>query len=444
MKMREIMQLTDPRLVCTLFYSTNALSRAPDEQPEQLLVKRLTLQKDPNQSEINCSKGALNDAVSVVMESCIAHDTLMLRLSLALIEPNVFDFWQRLHEAWAMLRRDHLSGETIVQPWGLTRQFHASLVGRGSSSGLIDARQTLQALMDGSPSSTTPDTTPYGWLWIMNEGWEKLNNGHRFWARDLLLLTPEDRYTKVRSYFIQPFVSGLSRIELYLHKSKHHARQYEGISANLNRAMVTLQNEMAGHLGGLDFSKIYREPVELERISHYLMRFLGQKAAVEILLNSLRNNVIDFQEHLDLVKLDNPLYVMEKEKLARQIEQIESDLQNAQVIQDSTYALQDIQRAAEGSRFEHASYLLGVTAALLAGISLFNSFLDIWSLTLENSGWQLPASWLRILLSLLASVAVPLGAIYLVGRKKKHAAVMLLVSLVSVAAMVLSTILINL
>jgi hypothetical protein len=444
MKMREIMQLTDPCLVSTLFYSTNALSKTLAERPEQLLVRSLSLQKDPNQTGINCSQGALNDAVSVVMESCVAHDTLMLRLSLSLIEPNASDYWQRLHEAWAMLQHDHLSGASEVKPWGLTRLFHASLVGRGSSSGLIDAQQALQALLNETLTSIAPDPTSYGWLWLVKEGWDGLEGGHRFWKRDLLLLTPEDRSEKVRAYFIQNFVSGLSRIELYLHKSKHHARQYEGISANLNRAMMTLQNEMAGHLGGLDFSKIYREPVELERISQYLMRFLGQKAAVEITLNSLRNNLIDFQEHLDLVKLDNPLYELEKNKLARQIEQIESDLKNAQVIQDSTYALQDIQRAAEGSRFEHASYLLGVTAALLAGISLFNSFLDIWSLTLENSGWQLPASWLRILLSLIASVAIPLGAIYLVGRKKIHAVGMLLVSLLSVAAMVLSTILINL
>ena len=438
------MQLNNPYLMCTLFYSENALSKKPDERPDQLFAKRLMLQKEPDQTGVGCSQGVLNDEISVVMESCIAHDTLMLRLSLSLVEPLVLGFWQRLVEAWALFQHDHLSGGSSVQPWGLTRLFHVSVVGRGSSSGLIDQQHTLEVLLDVSPSANAPDTTPYGWFWMIKEDWGKLEDGHRFWGRDLLLLTPEDRSEKVKSYFIQPFASGLSRIELYLQKSKHHARQYEAISANLNRAMVTLQNEMTGHLGGLDFSKIYREPVELERISQYLMRFLAQKAAVEILLNSLRNNFIEFQEHLELVKLDNPLYELDKCKLERQIEQIESDLQNAQVIQDSTYALQDIQRAAEGSRFEHASYLLGVTAALLAGIGLFNSFLDIWSLALENSGWQLPASWLRILLSLLASIAIPLAAIYLVGRKKKHATVMILVSLVSVAVMVLSTILTNL
>ena len=438
------MQLTDPRLDCTLYYSTNALSKGPGEGPLQVVADKLALQNDPDQTGVNASQCVLNDAVSTVMESCVAHDTLMLRLSFSLLEPNALDFWPHLLKALATLQHDHLSGGSLVQPWGLTRLFYASLVGRGSSLGLIEAQQALQAVLDGSPTPTAPDTTPYGWLWLVKESWGEWDGGQRIWMRDLLLLTPEDRSEKVRSYFIQPFGSGLSRIELYLQKSKHHARQYEGISAHLNRAMVTLQNEMAGHLGGLDFSKIYREPVELERISQYLMRFLGQKAAVEILLNSLRNNFIDFQEHLDLVKLDNPLYEQEKRALARQIEQIESDLQNAQVIQDSTYALQDIQRAAEGSRFEHASYLLGVTAALLAGIGLFNSFLEIWSLALENSGLQLPAPWLRIVLSLLASVVIPLGAIYLVGRKKKQAIVMLLVSLLSVAAMVLSTILVNL
>ena len=104
---------------------------------------------------------------------------------------------------------------------------------------------------------------------------------------------------------------------------------------------------------------------------------------------------------------------------------------------------QDIQRSAESSRFERASYLLGGTAALLAGISLFNSLLDIWSLSLENSGWLLPASWLRILLALAASAAIPLAATWFIARKKAAAWLALLVSLAALAGMLLSTILVN-
>lgn len=438
------MQLNQPSLISLLFYSENSLPKVPEERPDQLLAKRLMLQKDYNPSGINCYRGALNGDVSILMESCLAHDTLMLRFCLSLTDSQIMDFWGVLGQTWGMIDHDHLSELSEMRPWGLTRLFTAGVAGRSSGPGLVDQQEKLAAVLGVMPSSKVPDSTPYGWFWMLKEDWDGLAEAPGYWQRDFLLLTPEDRSEKVDSYFTQPLASGFSRIELYLQKSKHQARQYEVVRLRLNQAMLTLQNEMNSLLGGLDFSKIYREPVELERISQYLMRFLAQKAAVEITLNSLRSNFVDLQEHLELVKLNNPFYEDEKIKISRQIEQIECDLQNAQVIQDSTYALQDIQRAAEGSRFEHASYLLGVTASLLAGISLFNSFLDIWSLTLENSGWQMPASWLRILLSLLASIAIPMAAIYLIGRKKKGALITILISLLSIASMVLSTIMINL
>ena len=137
-------------------------------------------------------------------------------------------------------------------------------------------------------------------------------------------------------------------------------------------------------------------------------------------------------------------YEKQQAWVTRQVEQIENDLQNVDVVQESVYLIQDIQRGAEASRFERASYLLGYTAALLAGISLFNSFLDIWSLVLENSPWMLPAAWLRITLSLVASVAIPLAATWLIARMKWHALIASLVSLMTVAAMFLITFLSNL
>ncbi len=196
---------------------------------------------------------------------------------------------------------------------------------------------------------------------------------------------------------------------------------------------------MLEHLVSADFSQIQAEPVLMEEMSRQLMRFLTQKAAVEILLNSMRTNLTLFQEHLERMKLNTASYQQESHRMTRQIEQLETDLQNAAVVQDSATAIQDIQRGAEGSRFERASYMLGYTAALLAGISLFNSFLDIWSLVVENSAFTLPPAGLRIALSLLASVAIPLAATWIITRRKLHALIASLISLVTIIAMVLVT-----
>ena len=298
--------------------------------------------------------------------------------------------------------------------------------------------------MLGTPAhNSKPETTAFGWMWMMQNGLYEMDQNLKIRQRTLLLLVPENRVEKVKKHFTDPLTHGLSRIELYTQKCAHLSRQYESIRLQLNQAIISLQQEMITHLEFLDFRQIYREPEQLEQISQHLMHFLAQKATVEILRNSLKNNKTALQENLSRVKLDSPLYTLEREKIIRQIEQIESDLRNAQVVQDSTYALQDIQRAAEGSRFEHASYIMGATAALLAGIALFNGFLEIWSLALENTGWQMPPSGLRIGLSLIASIAIPLATTWGISRKKVSALLAILISIAAIAMMVVSTIWMN-
>ncbi len=180
--------------------------------------------------------------------------------------------------------------------------------------------------------------------WLLWEGFLSPSDHTTTWQRDLLLVVPEDRAQKVQSAFIDNFHQGFTRIELYLQKCKHLARQHEKIRGDLAGAITLLQDEMLEHLGNSDFSQIHAEPVLMEHMSHQLMRFLTQKAAVEILLNSMRTNLTLFQEHLERMKLNTASYQQESQRMTRQIEQLETDLQNAGVIQDSAYAIQDIQR----------------------------------------------------------------------------------------------------
>jgi hypothetical protein len=86
----------------------------------------------------------------------------------------------------------------------------------------------------------------------------------------------------------------------------------------------------------------------------------------------------------------------------------------------SAYAFQEMQRGIENNRLQRASVMLGTAAALLAGITIFNSFLDIWSLTLEGSGWSLPPMGLRMGIGLLAGVSWPLATYWAIERRRNR------------------------
>jgi len=437
------MTLSDPTIIALLFYSNNSLSRDRDKFPDVRLAHALGLHLEDEKPGNSYYRGKINQNLEVLLTSCIAHDAFILRLSLAIPKEGKGTSWKRLKQAMEDKLGNYVKNEIGSTPWAISTLYCASVQANSGKAQLTALYQALANVLGASLISDKPDSTPYGWFWTMTDRLNSVNHSLNIWHRDLLLLIPNDRAGKVQAYFTDSLQQGFSRIELYLQKCMHHTRQYEIIQLQLNQAMNTLQQEMVKQLGTLDFSQFHQEPVNLEQISKHLMRFLAQKATIEILLNSLRSNYSAYNEHLGRVKLETSQYTLKKNKISRQIEQMESDLHNANVIQESTHAIQDIQRAAEGSRFERASYLLGGTAGLLAVITFFNSFLDIWNLTLENSGWMMPASWLRILLSMIASISILLAATLLISRRKVNAIIAFMICFAAIAAMVLSTVLIN-
>lgn len=428
------MKLFNLSLQTLLFYSDQTLPGPKDQYPEACLSRKLGLTLEAQQDGNLVAQGKLND-LDVVIRACMAHDTDITRLQISLPGEGSADTWHKLLST----QEDSIQGlfaEGQQGPWAISRIFSAEISLSPSNQELSEVYDSLAMLRCGLTASEPSDITPYGWLWTL-EGQPAVEE------HDVLLLIPADRAEHVHAIFLDPLRQGLSRIELYLQKGRHHARQHEIVRVQLNQAMQALQHSMVSQVGDVDFTRIQMEPLALEQISQQLLRFNLQKAALELLANSLRSNLSAFGEHLGRVRLDAPRYVKEKERLSRQVEQIESDLTSANVILESTAAFQDIQRSAESSRFERASYLLGGTAALLAGISLFNSLLDIWSQSLEGSSWLLPASWLRIPLALAASAAIPLAATWFIARRKKAAWLALLISLAALASMLLSTILVN-
>jgi hypothetical protein len=196
----------------------------------------------------------------------------------------------------------------------------------------------------------------------------------------------------------------------------------------------------------LDFSQLHRERLELEQIAREMMVFLAFLGQAEVLLNSLKSNYRMLQERLADVGLDGenaPHYAWQVRRLERASEQIALDLSYAQATLQSVRPIQDIQRGIETMRMGRASVLLGGAAAVLAGITIFNSFLDIWDLAVKESGLEMPAPWWRATLGALAAISWPLGAYWAVERRMGRAVIALGVGVAAVILAVASMMLVN-
>jgi len=431
------MNLSKVSLNVSLYYACDGSQK---ESPAVKIAEKLGMQSRSREGEF---QGFIQDSVQVVLTSQQAHDNLILQLMLNLPEEDCEQPWHTLKASFEDICDAIFHSDQGYMPWAISRLFFGCAASPPSGSNLIEHYTKFCQQTDHRQNKRQPTTTPFGWLWMVKEEEFPVQHKKQGFERDFFLVMPENRFEKVKSFFIDPLIQGFTRIELYCQKCKHLARQHDDAQLEFSRTIKILQNEFLEQIRISDFSQIHAEPVLMEKMSRQLMRFSAQKAAIELLLASLRNNLGSMGDHLKRVKLDAPVYVHEIAKLDRQIEQIEVDLHNADVIQEGTSAIQEIQRSTEGSRFERASFLLGGSAALLAGISLFNSFLDIWSLILDNTTWIMPPAWVRISLSLFASTAISLEALWLISRKKPHWIIGLLVSIAALCAMFLSTCVLN-
>lgn len=411
------------------------------EHPEALQVKHFGLESESTSGAERVYHGMLGGGEDCRLRALLAHDTYVVRCDLTLertLPPA---------EAWEVLT---LHGNAIVNlyaevgellPWASTWLYHAVLPVGTVPDAIPDAFANLG--VSQSPSGPALEATPYGWLTLLATSERLLTSEAACRERRLLLLVPEERAEKVRRYFLDPLMQGWARIERHLHKAAHHVRLQQEVSQALRQDILRLREQMSTAASTMDFADIYRESHELEQVSTALMTFLNQKAHAEMVLQSLRINLHDFVLALEEVKLTTPLYEQEKTRLTQHIEQLQSDLDYARVTTESTYAFQEMQRGIENNRLQRASLMLATASALLAGIAIFNSFLDIWALILADSAWHLPPIGLRMALGLLAGISLPASAYMLIERRYRALVLWGCLAMLSVVMAVLSTIWVN-
>jgi len=436
-------ELINPNVAAILFFSERELTQGGIKSPITTYVDMAgesgTVEED---GAINKSFfWKLNETDTAKVDWNLAHDTQILRLSVLRAGNRPLADWSEQHIALeVLLKGAQASGCPI--PWGMTLLYSAG-VKVSFTSDSFDEIQRIVA-PEASDNQLSPcELTPFGFLWKPGARQQEMGGKRNMWVHILVLLTPTDRYERVQNVFLQPLTQGLSRIELYLQKGLHHTRQHEAVRSALESARVDLQEEMLVALRTVDFQQVHHEQQALEEVSRKLMIFLAEKAQTEVLLNSLRSNLQSFNEHLERMQLDTPIYTIQSTKIKREIEQLESDLVNVQAVSDSAYTLQDIQRSIEGNRLERAGVLLGAAAAILAGLAIFNNFLDIWNLSVEKSGLTLPSPWLRVLLGSAAGIFLPLGAYWAVKHLRWQAVLALLIGLVPIVLAVVFTVMVN-
>lgn len=438
-------ELLDPRVTALLFISQRKALEPGMRLPYLAFEENAgsDLRSEVGSDGCRLSTWSLSSGDAFRLDWSLAHDTYILRLSLSRSGMQTASAWGGLNAVLeAMLNGAHLRPDQPL-PWGATRIFSAQTARGVKSEELQGLIAQLCAQIEGPEAHGSAEPTPFGWCWPLGEKETTIGSDHELYQRWIAWMVPQERGERVEAVFLQPLNQGLSRIELYLHKSLHHARQHEAVRAALEKARVELQEGMLVALRTVSFRDIQREEPELEKISRKLMLFLAEKAQTEVLLNSLRSNQKSFLEHLARVKLETPAYAGQAALIQRGIEQLESDLASAQAVAESSYTFQDIQRSIESNRIERAGVLLGGAAAILAGLAIFNNFLDIWNLSVEKSSMILPDPWLRALLGALAAVFWPLGAYQLVQRKWWRGGISLLIGVLSIILAVVFTVLVN-
>ena len=437
-----IEQLERPSVSVLFFYSQDGKSDPCDAALLRPWQERLNLTPEEAPAADSCRYGGRGpDGTRLELCCCLAHDIYLLRLTLSAegnCRPESWTDWQ--HWLATAAHAVHAS-PVVAQPWGASWIFHGLVPAGadGDQCAALLARPLLPGI--DAERASRADATPFGWLWLLEDG-----DGPELgecWQRRVVLLTPAERAAATLKYLVEPLNQGLARIELYLQKGLHHARQLEMLRGTLRQSWTVLQGGIVGATRAGDQLSAPQHQKELERISRHLMRFLTQKAQTEILVNSLRSNHASLVEHLQRVRLEAPQYRRAAGELEREVEQGEVDLVNARVVSESTYAFQDLHRSVEAARLERAGFLMGGAATLLTAFAIFNNVMDIWVLAVEGSAVRLPSPWFRVLIALLASGAFPACAYWTMERRKGPAIAALVVGLLALAAAVGSTLLIN-
>jgi hypothetical protein len=420
--------------------------------------ERLALALERDEPAYKTYAGQTSDGMQHRLDWLIAYDTEILRLTLTRLGEVSPATWKELRRFLDTVVNDALMKPTTLRPWGASLLYGAGLEGRVKEEELQLC--VVEGLGLGEEVATMGDDTPYGRLWLIKErtwmpgGEAEKGQSEAFldeveaarfpWMRTCALLWPLDRAEKVKSMFLMPLEHGFTRIELYLHKCEHLIRQYYAIREMLLEARAGLESVSLATLRTLDFSEIQRERAELEAISRELMTFLAKKAQADLLLNSIRANFRNYSEHCLRLELDVEHYAwpygLKQRRIGRDIEQMETDLRYCEAMLESARAIHEVQRVVEATRMERVSLLLSGAAIIIAGVAIYESFLDIWKLAIDGSGLTMPSPLVRVLLGFLLAVSFPLGGYWLFERRWLRTAICLLLGAITIALAAISTV----
>jgi hypothetical protein len=427
-----------PAVSTLQFYSARHVDDAARDTLAEPWVTRFgPVAREDDTNEWRCG-GDLPGGVSCAVRWIRAHDTLIQRSELSLVGPASPEVLASLRTQLDALLEALELPPAAPMPWAESHLYVGELPGGGVAAPTSELESAGLRLPLGWSGQL--EATPFGWVWA-TEDESGFRRGRPIHQRTLMLLIPEPRASRVKPVLLEPSSQGVVRIELYMQKCGHHARQYHILRSTLLDSQESLQTGMLMSLRTTDFSEVYREHRELEDLARRLMHFQSLRAQGEILHSSMQSNLESLTEHLEFVKFESVHYDDEIARLRRTIEQLQQDLHNAQIVSDSTYSLHEIQQSVQSTRMERAGFLMGGAAAVLAAVAIFNSFLDIWSLTVEGTDLALPTPGLRILLSALAAIGWSVGAYWLVERRRLRAAIALALGFGALTAAALTTIL---
>jgi len=419
-----VIHLHDPAITLLLFFAAGA-DTAQEAQAlcDQWQHGKLAL--NPQGTTPHHYTGYSASGLTCELTCHFAYDTHILRLTCSRPGLQASNEWQEQDTLLQEITTECIEDTRLLCPWGITWLYHAVVPAQTGSNQL---KQQLANTFSTPIDHIPLDESKYGWLTLLNEERKAPSvqpaSQRTYLKRNLVFLTTQSRRQKVEETFLHPTRAGLTPIELYLHKGSHHLQQYHLLHRTMEQTRQTIEKET---LQTLDtFDKSHQSQEKLDEIAKLLMKFLAYKGQAEVLLNSLRSNRDALREKLidaQLIKetsadfTGSALYLNQLAIFQRGIEQIKNNLIYATTTQEMAQTIKELQRSVASAHQERINYLVSMIAALLTSVTVFNSFLDIWSLLLEGSKLELPAPSIRLMLSVSAAITSLLAIFLLIKQK---------------------------
>ncbi len=342
------------------------------------------------------------------------------------------------------------------QPWAVVICYHGVL----PVDSTAQAAQDVLAQLGPEFGALLPcDETLYGFLW---QAQAKADSAS-VWRHTLVLLTPEDRAPATRRSFLDPFEQGLARIELYLALCGRLRHEYERCDpeqpgCSMSEVLEQRRQELERQAHAKEVHELVGRPLRqaqpsLEALAESQMEYLTQRERAEVQLHDLEVNRRNLVYHLQWARIASGdaafaagspgarSYAIQVQHLEQAAEQIRADLALGRATLDCASASLDILRAAEANQLQRYSFLFAAAAMLLAAVTIYNSFLDIWNLSTQGTALNMPAPQWRVLPALVAAISGPVAAYDLVnGRTRRAIGWAALLGLAAAAAVVLTVV----